>query len=52
MVERSAYPQGKLAKELFKKASADLKTTAEKIYEETERKEKLMQKHRVGNKHD
>ena len=47
---KSAFPQGKLAKELFKKASADLKTTAEKIYEETERKAKLIKKFKVEEK--
>lgn len=49
-LKRSAYPVGKLAKQLSKKYDTEIKSTTEKIYEETERKVKLIKKFKVEEK--
>ena len=48
-VERSDLPVGELAKELSEKLNASAKNSSEKIYEESERKIKFMEKYKVEN---
>ncbi len=48
-VERSDLPIGELAKKLSKKLNNNAKNSSEKIYEETARKIKFMEKYKVEN---